>query len=305
MRCLPGAKFGVFARLSVFAAVFCTILPVDCWADENPPEIFVSPTYARSAWYAPIDTGIHNSTLDSSTSGALDIFVYEPGDSYHFRRMKMRPPHWEISTGVDATLQGGITYATVTFAPFGLITEDGVRLRSTSGQGLYLYESLRSDGFNEAPVTFAGLVTISELLVGYQMRYGPLISKAFAGLTWSFQQVIPHDVENETLGDAIGVKFALENWLNIGEHGWFSLDGTYATPYSQYWVRAQAGWRFVDWLALGAEVGALGNDRYFEARVGGHVRTWFWFGELTASAGLSGDVDESSIYASASYLLRY
>ena len=108
----------------------------------------------------------------------------------------------ETWTGAEATRHSWSTYTGVNWSPFGKLGEDGVRLRLSGGYGEYRYAA-RVDGVTQS---IYGTAAFADLLVGYQMAFGGLTLKAFAGATFDGHLLDPFDETNKTEGTATGVK---------------------------------------------------------------------------------------------------
>jgi hypothetical protein len=100
----------------------------------------------------------------------------------------------EMWVGADASKNAWLIYTGVTLAPFSKdIYSDGLRLRLSSGYGKYNYRISRSPDRPKCPAGKDQIVkpcidvdvgiSYVDALVGYQMRFGELTAKAFAGIS--------------------------------------------------------------------------------------------------------------------------
>ena len=200
----------------------------------------------------------------------------------------------EFWIGADAGLNNWLVYTGGTYALWSDIHADGFRLRATSGYGGYSYDF---DAKTKVRVT----KTYSDILVGYQQRFGELTAKAFIGYALLNQQF---DVPSASLHVAkfdTGLKGAVELWLNFGPSAWTSLDANYADTRQSWSIRSRIGYRVLPTLSAGAEgvfnhtdlsgfvQQAAGVRLQGNTRVGGFVRYEWFGGEISASGGLSGD----------------
>lgn len=224
-----------------------------------------------------------------------------------------RDPLWrEIWVGADATTQSWLLYSGTTIAPFGGIHEDGLRLRFAGGYGQYSWRGSSVTRQGER-ARGSGSTTFFDGLVGYLKRYGPLTTKAFAGVSSSGHRVeelfqpggVPVAPGEEPIsGREIGVKLALEFWLNLGPDAWSSLDLGWTSAHDTYSVRWRAGYRLWPTVSVGLE-GIVNGDRRFDVtdlveepslthvnrRGGGFVRYEWFGGEVSLSGGVSAATD--------------
>jgi hypothetical protein len=183
-------------------------------------------------------------------------------------------------------------YTGTSFAPFGGIREDGLRLRVVGGY---------SDYGN-------GTASFADLLVGYHAQLGPVTLKLFAGATGGAH--LPEDPFALPRGLEWGGKAVAEAWWNVTDEVWTSADLSWASPYSVYNGRLRLGWRLWPELSSGLEGALAGTaaDRDV-ARLGGFVRYEWDSGELSLSAGLAMDEPdghwEAGPFATLSVLTRF
>lgn len=177
-------------------------------------------------------------------------------------------------------------YAGGTYAPFGNIRADGLRLRAVGGYGTYRYGSRRWTGAGTEVLRFQGIVSFGDLLAGYHKQLGPLTIKFLAGVTVADRNV--NDPEASS-GTHFGGRAVAETWWNITDRVWTSVDLSWTTLDNVYGSRVRLGWRLGPALSLGVEGGAAGTWAYDTARIGGFARYEWQNGEVSLSAGLSGD----------------
>jgi Cellulose biosynthesis protein BcsS len=219
--------------------------------------------------------------------------------------------HTEISVGAAVSQQYWSVYSGATFAPFGALTEDGVRLRASGGYGAFHYSALRPSGGGGQLVKFRGTVSFGDLLVGYHQQLGALTLKLYAGAMATRHVIDPFDPEASVQGSDIGGKTVLETWWTLGEHAWASLDVSYGTLHDTYGGRLRFGWRLAQPLSTGIEVAADGNTDGDSGRVGAFVRYEWAQGEVSASGGLMTDwagiekIDARGAYATIAWMNRF
>lgn len=241
------------------------------------------------------------------------------------------PARWrEISAGADVTGNVWLIYTGSTLAPFGDIHEDGLRLRFSGGYGQYGYSGLRSPRPGVVPAeprAFDAETTFADAMVGYQWKLGPLTAKAFAGASGIGHTISPFDPWMDVSGLEWGAKGIVELWLDVVPAVWASLDLSYAQAHRTYSARTRVGYRVLPTLSVGAEAAVNGNAvgsegllssrvphapydaiDYSSGRLGGFVRYEWYGGEISASAGVAGDIDRaepSTAYATINWLMQF
>jgi Cellulose biosynthesis protein BcsS len=204
----------------------------------------------------------------------------------------------EMWVGADASKNAWLIYTGVTLAPFSKdIYSDGLRLRLSSGYGKYNYRISRSPDRPKCPAGKDQIVkpcidvdvgiSYVDALVGYQMRFGELTAKAFAGISTVDHKASLKDADNLTLGRKFGGTGALELWLNLGENAWTSLDLSYTTAHETGAARWRAGWRVLPTLSIGPEARFDRNEQAGSARIGGFARYEWLGGEISAAVGVA------------------
>ncbi len=241
-------------------------------------------------------------------------------------------PYWrETFTGADVTHDVWLLYSGVTLAPTSDIYSDGVRLRATGGYGQYRYQGHRAGDPNDTRRRFEGTVSFVEVLVGYQMRFGELTAKAFAGISAIDHVITPGDPIPSggllTQGLDYGVKGALELWLNLGSEAWTSLDTSWTSAHQTYAGRWRLGYRVLPTVSLGLEAGINGNalrgQRLLEdgslrealrpqTRAGLFARYEWNGGEISISGGVANSAYDfgrtdgfDELYGTANWLMRF
>lgn len=233
----------------------------------------------------------------------------------------------EVWAGVDATESTWLAYSGTTIAPLGGIHDPGLRLRFAGGYGQYAYSGRRRDlsqpqGWRLRH--FEAETAFSDALVGYLWRLGPLTAKGFVGAAGIGHTIAPLDPDNVVDGLEWGAKGVVELWLNIGDDAWASLDASYTTAHESYAARARLGYRILPTLSIGLEAGlngnAVGSEGLLSSRVtdgyqpidyqngrgGAFIRYEWYGGELSLSAGVSGDIAEPTTpYATLNWLTQF
>lgn len=218
-------------------------------------------------------------------------------------RDRHAPTH-EISGGVDAKTGGWAGYAGYMMAIGGNLYQDGWRLRLMSGYGNYWFGK-------EYGASFRGAVTFGEVLAGYQLTYGALTVKLFAGLAGDIDGGSGWDQRDDFRrwwSTTWTAKGAVETWLNLTDHAFGQLDVSYFTLDQSYSTRLRLGYRLSPHISIGPELRLSGNLDYGDSsnRVGGFVRLESVLGEVSISGGAATDRGEAAgAYGTANLLYRF
>jgi hypothetical protein len=207
-------------------------------------------------------------------------------------------PNNEIFTGVEASDNYASVYVGAGTALGKGLYEPGFRLRAVGSFGRYHYDgTLLTDGAY-VPTTFDGEDAFLAALAGYQFHTGNFIAKLFAGIEAEDQHISPHDPNNAVQGSEVGLRLAVETWLDISPRLFVSADASYGTAFQEYCALARLGFRVRPRLALGLEGGTLGNEEYNAGKGGGFVRLDVRNIEFTLSGGFTGNYleDQPSSY---------
>ncbi len=127
-----------------------------------------------------------------------------------------------------------------------------MRLRLAGGYGQY--EIIRQSQHNPIPniVSFSAATYYGDALVGYLERLDRS-RESVRRRVLNRHDISPFDPENQVYGDEIGIKGALELWLDIGEIGFASLDMSWSSAYDTRNVRSRLGARITPSLSGGVE----------------------------------------------------
>jgi hypothetical protein len=181
-----------------------------------------------------------------------------------------------------------------------------LRVRLGGGYGGYRYDSF--DPLTGVASRFDADVTTADVLIGYLWRLDPLIAKVFVGAAAIDHQIHPYDQLNEANGEDFGAKVVAELWLNLGSTGYASLDLAWSQAHDTRSARGRIGYRLLPTVSIGLE-GGVNLDSQAEykmnreqpshrtetwdyVRAGVFARYEWYGGEISASAGLSGDMRE-------------
>lgn len=235
------------------------------------------------------------------------------------------PPSVEAWTGAEIADDVWMLYGGATIAPSGGLATSGFRLRAAGGYGQYRY-----DGWSPALpgriTRHVAQVTFAEAMLGWQVRFGALTAKAFAGLAMLEHAVDPGITSALlTKGEDYGPKGALELWLDIGRSAFASFDANWTGAHDTYAGRLRVGYRLSGPLSVGLEAGVSGHASATNAirlladerprpaaRVGAFARYELSSGEISLSAGLAArrweaaeNPDVEDVYATVNWLSKY
>lgn len=176
-----------------------------------------------------------------------------------------RPAHVLLFTGFDASsLHSYSGFIGTVIAPNGL-DNSGIIFGLFAGGGSYRYD----DGIT----TFNGRFTAGDALIGYGFVANSLAVKVMAGVNVQTQDVTPVDIVNPVQGMATGVKGQADVYVTPTDNTMVYALGSYSTVYKSYYTEGKAGYAAfgVRELYIGPVVGALGNERFDQWRVGAHL----------------------------------
>jgi hypothetical protein len=197
---------------------------------------------------------------------------------------------FETWSGGEAARRSLAAYSGFSWAPFGTLAQSGLRLRAAGGYGQYSYDGV----VDYAPRSIYGTTVFADLLVGYQTSLGRLTLKGFAGAAFDRHVLQPHDAASRLAQPATGVKLVVEAWYNVTEQIWAQTDLSWTSAHATYSGRGRMGYRisqgFMTDLSVGVEAGAFGNAAGDNGKAGLFARYAWYGGEISASAGVTGEV---------------
>jgi hypothetical protein len=134
---------------------------------------------------------------------------------------------------------------------------------------------------------FKGRFVSADALVGWSHVFLNGAVTLAVGVNYQNHRVRPNDPNNPVVGSEVGFKVQGDVWINPTERTLVYGLASYSTAFNTYYSVGRLGYDF--WgkqVFIGPEVGALGNDRTDQQRVGVHV-TGFKVGnaKLTVSGG--------------------
>ena len=205
----------------------------------------------------------------------------------------------EQFSGVDATEnQIGFYSGGVSGLLGHYVNSPNLKLRAVYGRSYYRYRSSRKVGDDYVETDFQGQSKFYEAMVGYEFRVDKAIFKAYGGVISETNHIDPRDPQNRLEGTKLGAKFLLESWYEFNSRHWLSSYGAYSTASAYYVAHSRYGMPlltdlpFVSAVDVGIEAGLFGNKEFDALRFGAFSRLKTGIGEITFSAGVSGDYEE-------------
>jgi hypothetical protein len=208
-----------------------------------------------------------------------------------------RVEYGNIYFGVDWTSHKSLAgYAGVLYAPQGM-DKSGWRVSAFGLGGRYEYNG----GDNNE--LFKGKFVSTDVLVGWSHVFTNGAVTLQGGVNYQDHHVRPNDPNNPVVGAKWGFKIQGDIWYNPNERTLIYGLASYSTAFNTYYALGRIGYDFFGTqVFFGPEVGALGNDRTDQQRVGVHF-TGIKLGpaKLTISGGWMHERDEGNGgYAAAS-----
>ncbi len=169
----------------------------------------------------------------------------------------------------------------LTWAPFGALNRDGLRLRATLGGNFYRY---RTEVYRASRLPEGGSM-LSELQVGYQISHGPLTLKGFIGAAFADYALTVNDRRNPKRGLERGVAGHFDAWLNITPRTWAQFSAYATNAHRNRRAHVRLGFRLVPAFSVGLEAGVF-NDASGRYLHGGPLIRYQWSaGEAVLSLG--------------------
>lgn len=244
-------------------------------------------------------------SIDRSTASAADwsTVVEAPPRTFNVET-------WAGGDGNDRSVS---VYGGITASPFGDIRAEGFRVRAATGYGTYSYTRSYAVNDRRAWQEFRGSMTTADIMAGYQVHIGAWIVKTFVGATQETHTLTPIgngtlaiDERNEVQGERLGLKGAVETWLNIQNAAFLQTDMSWSQPFQAYGARLRAGYRINPAISTGLEAGVHGNANHDAGRAGAFLRFEWTAGEISASAGAAANHHEiTGPYGSMAIMLRF
>lgn len=191
--------------------------------------------------------------------------------------------------GADLTRNSAFSWSGVTSIPFANIGEDGFRLRAMGGIGRYEYRtSAVAGGKNN------GTIKSGELLFGNRTSFGATVLTGYLGLDVKNYMLDDPDPKNPESGSRAGIKAAVELYTRTAPDWFVTGYANISSVFQSYGLRGAVHHEFKPGVALGAEGGILGDERYDEERLGLIATLAFSSVNITAAAGVAHSTDNGS-----------
>lgn len=191
-------------------------------------------------------------------------------------------PTISIGGSVDGTSRNSIAGALIgKIAPFGTLAESGPRLRASGVIGKYAYDT--GDLVTYVPVGASfipsasgygrvqGTLADGSFMAGYEIVTSKGVVSAYVGVDVMNHGLSPFDPGNPVRGTNVGAKIGVETFALPTDSTMLSLSAFYSTIFNSYYARLKAGVELVDYVYVGPEALALGDDYFSQGRVGAHV----------------------------------
>ena len=153
------------------------------------------------------------------------------------------PLRAEFFTGFEASNNYASGYVGGSYAFGKGLYAESLRLRAVGSFGGYHYDGSLEVCDVWVPTTFNGDASFAAALVGYELQQGHLVTKLFAGIEAVDQHIVPFDPKNSVQGRKVGARFLAENWIDLSQTLYLSIDATYRTVFQEYWSLARVGYR--------------------------------------------------------------
>jgi len=168
--------------------------------------------------------------------------------------------------GMDWTSHKSLAgYTGVLYAPNGM-HQSGWRLSAFGLVGRYQYQG----GDNNE--TFKGNFVSTDALVGWSHVFQNGAVTIAGGVNYQNHRVSPVDLNNPVSGSKLGAKIQADIWMNPTERTLVYALGSNSTAFHTYYSIGRLGYDFTQTGSFfGPEIGALGNDRTDQLRIGLHL----------------------------------
>jgi len=169
-------------------------------------------------------------------------------------------------------------------APWKDLDTSGPRFWILGGAGAYKY--------NAEGTSFRGVYSSADALVGYGFEGDNYSINALAGFNAINEMVTPFDPENKVQGTAGGFKVRGDAYTNPTPQTMTYGEAEYSTAFQTYYLSQKVGYDITNGkeIFVGPMATYLGDERYHQWRVGGHISN-IQFGkvQLDLAAGFADD----------------
>jgi hypothetical protein len=141
-----------------------------------------------------------------------------------------------LFAGGDIARQSYFVWAGIVGSPFGLLHEDGFRLRAVAGGGRYRYHAPAVPGGRNE-----GTIASGEFMLGFHRNFGAGNITIYLGGHVEDQRLAAPDPGHDAQGMAAGVKAALEFYHRLGADFFWTASASASTVHRAYHARAAVG----------------------------------------------------------------
>ncbi|GJE49692.1 hypothetical protein GOFOIKOB_2732 [Methylobacterium tardum] len=251
--------------------------------------------------FAPFTTALALScacaAASATSAAAADLSTRAAGvDWYTGASQQAVDDSWAVavdgSTSVTSN-SSAFGAVTVTAAPNGSPTQDGLRVRVDAIGGTYSYPG------RSVATRVTGYQQEGALQAGYEWVWKDAALAGFIGFNVRSNQLSVPDPGNPVVGTGVGLKVAGNFYATPTDRTMVSAYGSYSTKFNAYYSRLRVGYMLADGVYVGPEVLFLGDDFFRQYRIGAHL-TGVRFGpvQMSVAAGYVRDRVQGSGYYS-------
>jgi outer membrane immunogenic protein len=167
--------------------------------------------------------------------------------------------------GFDVAKSSYGALAGAIIAPSNSIDSSGLRVLILGEAGHYKYP--------DDPGSIRGTYTSGDLLIGYAFEGDNYSINLMAGGNATNHMLSEIDTENSVQGTAFGGKVRTDAWVNPTPATLVYGEADYSTAFRTYYAKAKLGYDITNGerVFVGPEVAVLGNERFNQWRLGGHI----------------------------------
>jgi opacity protein-like surface antigen len=180
--------------------------------------------------------------------------------------------------GVDVGKQSMVSWAGTVIAPFTTIDQAGLRILLLGVGGTYKYDGT----FNNTK----GIFSQGEALLGYAWKGTNYEASLYFGPNAEHHSLSRLDPLNSVQGTQFGAKVRGDVTIAPTANTFIHGEGDYSTAFNSFSVLSRAGVGIGGGAYVGPEGSFMGNDRFDQWRVGGHL-TGVAIGTLNVNMDLS------------------
>ena len=168
-------------------------------------------------------------------------------------------------SGIDVSKFSTSGWVGTLIAPSKDLDTSGPRVWVVGEAGGYMYFS--------GATAFRGVYESGEVLAGYGFEGDNYSINLLAGPNAVNHVVSPYDPTNHVQGTEGGIKVRADAYLTPTTGMMSYTEGEYSTAFQTYWARQKFGFDVTNGqqIYVGPEVAVLGDERFNQWRVGGHI----------------------------------